>query len=367
MYFSDTLQLLFGGAVAFFFSFFFLFFAMPTAINLLKRYHCGQPIRKEECPPLALLHSKKENIPTMGGGLILTSALLGFFVSGGSFLSFYGGLLLFSTLFLGLVGFADDFYKLKYKNSQGIKSRYKLLFQALFSLFLLAWFYFSPFSQPLLFVGGESISPVTFIQTLFLSTSHTALIYLPLPLAFIWVFCVISGSSNAANLTDGLDGLLTGVLFPIFGVLAFFAFLSALPLFSQMASFPYIEGASAIVLFCSALLGSLTAFLWYNTSPARVFMGDTGSLALGGLAGVVALCLGKELFLPILGFVLVAETLSVILQVLSFKLRKGKRIFLCSPLHHHFEYAGWKEQTIVVRFWILSFIFALLSLLLVII
>ena len=180
-------------------------------------------------------------------------------------------------------------------------------------------------------------------------------------LGIVFSVVVITGTSNAVNLTDGLDGLASGCLVMVAGVLAVVAFLSNNVEIARYLNILYIEGSSEIAVYLSALVGACLGFLWYNGYPAQVFMGDIGSIALGGILGVAAVCLRREFLLALLGGVFVIETLSVIIQVMSYKLRR-KRVFLCSPLHHHFEYKGWPETKVVVRFWIISLILALIGL-----
>jgi len=363
----------------------------PFFIRKLYEMKIGQTIRKEECPLLGKLHEKKQNTPTMGGILILTSMLLSMFLWM-DLTHVFTLILLFTTLFLGIIGGRDDYLKLKYKNTKGMSAKKKLLFQALLSFLIASYFLFQPVTQFIETNGWfkppvikESVqlkeSPVFSLTETAVKTKNLTLkeyvsrIYLPffkepilvlkgfsLIVALFLIFFVITGSSNATNLTDGLDGLAAGCLILIAGSLGIIAFVSNHIQIATYLNILYIEGSGEIAIYLCALTGACLGFLWYNGHPAQVFMGDTGSLTLGGVIGVSAVLLRKELLLGILGGVLVAEALSVIFQVLSFRFRNKKRIFLCTPLHHHFEYLGWPETKVVVRFWIIGLLLAIIGL-----
>lgn len=359
----------------------------PFCIKQLYELKTGQSIRVEDCPLLAELHKKKKETPTMGGILILTSMLLSLFLWM-DLKSSFTLLLLITTVWLGFLGGIDDYLKLKYKNSRGLKSKKKFLLQNLLAIFIGLYLFWpaatrsvqhgSWFVPP---VAKEQISIVkkegvkTEINSVTLSTqnymSHYFLPFFKDPifilkngaivLGVLFVIFIVTGSSNAVNLTDGLDGLAAGCLLMTSGVLALFAFLSNNIEIARYLNILYIEGSGEIAVYLFALLGACLGFLWFNGYPAQVFMGDTGSLALGGVIGVAAILLRRELLLGIVGGIFVAETLSVILQVGSYKLRNRKRIFLCTPLHHHFEYKGWPETKVVMRFWIISLILAIIG------
>ena len=257
-------------------------------------------------------------------------------------------LALFAMLYLGALGFADDYLKVTKKNTSGVSGRIKLLFQFILAGIITAVF----LTSPLLEVQARELfvpfvkSPVIVNMSWF---------------TFFFFALVIVGSSNAVNLTDGLDGLAIGCTVTVAFDYALLSYVAGNFRIAEYLAVPFYPFTAELTVVCAALVGAGLGFLWYNCHPARVFMGDTGSLAIGGLIGVVAICCKQELLLVVVGGVFVIEAVSVILQVLSFKLT-GKRIFAMSPLHHHFELRGWKENTVIVRFWILSAIFALLGL-----
>ncbi|MCH9634196.1 MAG: Phospho-N-acetylmuramoyl-pentapeptide-transferase [Chlamydiae bacterium] len=321
-------------------------------IKKLYELKIGQTIRKEECPVLGELHQNKEHTPTMGGILILFSMFISLLLW--MDLSHpFTIILALVTLILGTLGAIDDFLKIKYKNSKGLSGKKKILCQLIFAV-LLSFYLLGPFSQKY----GEYISwlYVPFIKGPLIHFSGAFVLLL----ALLW-FLVISGSSNAVNLTDGLDGLAAGNLIMVASSLAIIAFVSNHFQISKYLNILYVEGSGEIAIYLSALVGGCLGFLWYNSYPAQVFMGDTGSLPLGGILGVSAILLRKELLLIIIGGIFVAEALSVILQVGSFKLRNKRRIFKCAPLHHHFEYLGLPETKVVMRFWIIGFLLSIIG------
>jgi len=287
-------------------------------------------------------------------------------------------LLFVTTLFVGAIGVRDDYLKLKFKNSRGLRSGRKFLLQGVLAAGI-AFYLFYPPCAAWLTSGEWFISPVAREMTqskesvLSLAT-YSAMYYMPfwkevlvsvqdisLVFAFLFTMFVIVGSSNAVNLTDGLDGLAAGCLLMVAMVLALFGFLSNNQELARYLHILYIEGSAEVAIYLFAMAGACLGFLWFNGSPAQVFMGDTGSLALGAVLGVSAVLLRRELLLGLIGGVFVAETLSVMLQVISYRLRQKKRIFLCAPLHHHFEYKGWPETKVVLRFWIVNFLLCLLG------
>jgi len=311
----------------------------------------GQPIRGKEdhVHLLADLHGSKKGTPTMGGIMIVITVVISCLLWG-VLTNLYLWLALGSMLAFGAIGFVDDYAKIKKKKADGLTSRQKLFAQALVAA---------------LVAGFILWNPTTRAMALTVEIPYTKLAPLIDPTGGAIIFCffllVIIGSSNAVNLTDGLDGLASGCTVSVAVVYAIFAYLTSIPRISKLLLIPHVPGAEELTIFCSALGGAALGFLWYNCHPAKMFMGDTGSLAIGGALGVVAICLNQELLLVVIGGVFVMEALSVILQVASFKLT-GKRIFAMSPLHHHFEIRGWSETTVVVRFWILCLVFALLGL-----
>ncbi len=353
----------------------FTLWAGPYCINLLYRWKTGQSIRVEDCPLLAELHKKKRETPTMGGLLILSAMLLSL-VLWMDIKSAFTWILLIITLGLGGLGAYDDFLKLKQKNSKGISAKKKFFIQISLA-FLIGLYLAYPsieaalhfgkwFDLPSvkLFMGSSDITSHGFATQYFLPFFKEPLFILSgswLLLGALMSAIVITGSSNAVNLADGLDGLASGCLILVSMVFGIVAFLSNNIEMSKYLNIAYIEGSGEIGIYLFALCGACLGFLWYNGYPAQVFMGDTGSLALGGVIGVSAVLLRRELLLGLVGGIFVAEALSVILQVLSFRLRKGKRVFLCAPLHHHFEYKGWPETKVVLRFWIIGLILAILG------
>lgn len=354
-------------------------FLGPYFIKKLYELKIGQAIRSsEEVPLLAELHGKKKDTPTMGGILILFSMTISLFLWM-DLRNAFTWILLLTTGCLGNLGAIDDYLKLRYKNSKGLKGRNKMLIQIGFS-FLIALYLLVPgvtrFISSLNIrapVAKEQVVGVKKkVQVKQLNTStYSKLFYFPFfkgPIfhfptwfAFLFIIFVITGSSNAVNLTDGLDGLAAGCLVMVSIVLALFAFLSNHIDLARYLNILYIEGSGEIAVYLFALSGAALGFLWYNGHPAQVFMGDTGSLAMGGVLGVSSVLLRREVILAIAGGIFVAEALSVILQVLSYRYRNKKRIFLCAPLHHHFEYQGWPETKVVIRFWIVGLLFAIIA------
>ncbi len=315
----------------------------PKIIKLITRLSIGQNIRKEESRELYEHHKNKQGTPTMGGLMILAAI----FVSTLLWAEFGNRniiLVLFGTLWLGVTGFMDDYLKHIRKCSKGLTASAKFTSQIVLGLVLGGILYFSP--------GNSTVLDVPFLKDV---TLQIGVFYI------LFVILVITGSSNAVNLTDGLDGLAIGTV--VFAAIPFavLCYVSGHIKFSSYLLLPYIKGAGELTVFCASLIGAGLGFLWFNCYPASIFMGDVGSLALGGALGITALLIKKELLLVIVGGIFVVEAFSVILQVFWFKLTK-KRIFRCSPLHHHFQFLGWQENKIIVRFWIVGVILALLTL-----
>lgn len=308
----------------------------------------GQPIRtKEEVHQLFELHGAKKGTPTMGGLLIIGSILIATLLWARPENPFVW-LVIFSMLFLGAIGFYDDWLKVTKKNSTGISSRLKFGLQCLLALFVTVFFLVNPELSGL-------------AQKLYVPFAKEPLFASLGIFTFLFYLLVIVGTSNAVNLTDGLDGLATGCTATVAAAYAALAYLAGNARTASYLDLPFVSHSGELAVLCSALLGSCLGFLWWNAYPARVFMGDTGSLAIGGMLGTVAICCKQEVLLVIVGGVFVLEAMSVILQVASFKLT-GRRIIKMSPIHHHFELSGWKENTVIVRFWIMSILFALLGL-----
>ncbi len=319
------------------------FFIGPRVIRWLKsKQGEGQPIR-EDGPESHLL--TKKGTPTMGGLMILlsvfTSTLLWADIT-----NRYVWIVLFVTLGFGLVGFADDYLKLTKRNTKGVPGRLKLVAQFAISLVAALWI--------------SDIAPAGMATHLALPFFKDVLVNLGI-FYFIFVMLVMVGASNAVNLTDGLDGLAIVPIIITAGCFVLISYLVGNLKFADYLQVHHIPGSGELAVFCASLIGAGLGFLWFNAPPAQVFMGDTGSLAFGGSLGVVSVIVKHELVLAIIGGLFVAEAVSVILQVASFKMT-GKRIFKMAPLHHHFEKLGWKEPTIVIRFWIIACILALAGL-----
>lgn len=306
-------------------------------------------------------HKSKAGTPSMGGVIILLAILIPTVL----FMkmdSIYGWLIVFVTAALGIVGFIDDYIKVVKKDKSGLAGRFKIVGQVSVGLIVGSVLYFHPD-----FADFNTLSTIPFLKNVnidyaFFGEELGWLIYLP-----VAVF-VITAVSNATNLTDGLDGLASGVSAICGIVFAIFAYVSGRVDFSNFLDIMYLPGAGELTIFAASLVGACLGFLWYNSNPASVFMGDTGSLALGGAFGAMALMLHKELLLPFICGVFFFETLSVIIQTTYFKYTKrkygeGRRVFLMTPIHHHFEKKGWSEQKIVVRFWIITILLAIFSLL----
>ena len=314
----------------------------PRMIEWLRRVKLGQRIRAEG--PQA--HHTKAGTPTMGGVLIVTAIVVPTLLWG-NLHSLPVWLALLSTVWLGALGFLDDYLRVVKNYPKGLLGRYKLAGQITLGVLIAA----------ALLIWPEQGFPVTATHVPFLKFRFVDFGWLFLP----FVVLVITGSSNAVNLTDGLDGLAAGLVSIAALTFAGMCYLSGHAKFSEYLHISHLPYSGELTVFCSAVLGASLGFLWYNCHPADVFMGDTGSLALGGALGTVAILIKRELWLVLVGGVFVAETLSVMLQVVSFRLR-GKRIFKMSPLHHHFELMGWPESRVVLRFYIVGALLALLSL-----
>jgi phospho-N-acetylmuramoyl-pentapeptide-transferase len=308
----------------------------------------GQPIRgAAEVHRLAELHGIKQGTPTMGGVLVIGAVFISSVLWARPDNRFVW-LALFSMIYLGALGFVDDYLKVTKKKSDGISGRIKLVFQLALAAIITSVF----LSSPLLEVQARSLY-VPFFKAPVVTNMGW--------FTFMFFALVIVGSSNAVNLTDGLDGLAIGCTITVAFAYALLSYAAGNFRIAEYLQVPFYPFAGELTVVCSALVGAGLGFLWFNCHPAKVFMGDTGSLAIGGMIGVVAICSKQELLLVVVGGVFVIEAVSVILQVFSFKMT-GRRIFVMSPLHHHFELTGWKENIVIVRFWILSIIFALLGL-----
>jgi phospho-N-acetylmuramoyl-pentapeptide-transferase len=324
-----------------------LAFGKFVIIKLI-RLKIGQPIRgADEVRRLAKLHGPKQGTPTMGGVLIIGAVFISSLLWARPDNRFVW-LTLFSMLYLGALGFLDDYLKVTKKKTDGISGRVKLLCQLALASIVTAVF----LTSPLLEVQARELFLPFFKSPVISDMSWFTLVFFAV---------VIVGSSNAVNLTDGLDGLAIGCTVTVAFAYALLTYAAGNFRIAEYLQVPFYPFTGELTVVCGALVGAGLGFLWFNCYPAKVFMGDTGSLAIGGMIGVVAICCKQELLLMVVGGVFVIEAVSVILQVLSFKLT-GRRIFAMSPIHHHFELVGWKENTVIVRFWILSAVFALLGL-----
>ncbi len=316
-------------------------FIGPVVIRKLIYYQIGQTVRLDG--PKS--HLQKSGTPTMGGVLILIAVIFGSLLWG-DLGSRYIWITLITTASFGLIGFIDDYRKLILKNSRGLSARSKFLWQSLIGLGV-AIFLFWTAKYP-----AETRLIIPFFK------------YFGFELGIFYIFLVyfvIVGASNAVNLTDGLDGLAILPTVMIAGALGIFAYVGGNLFFAKYLLIPYVPGVGEVAVFCSAIVGAGLGFLWFNTYPAQIFMGDVGALGLGAALGVIAVLVRQELVLMVMGGVFVLETMSVVLQVASFKLT-GKRIFRMAPIHHHFELKGWPEPRIIVRFWIITCILVLLGL-----
>jgi phospho-N-acetylmuramoyl-pentapeptide-transferase len=330
----------------------------PFVIERLREFQIGQYIR-EEGPQS---HQKKGGTPTMGGVLICISILIPTLLWS-DLSNPLVWIVLLSTLAFGAIGFADDYTKVLHKHNQGLTGRQKLALQftasALVAVALVVLDVRGSYSTRLVVPFAKRFRPDLVWQWLGGIPHMHWLIFLPF---VVFVMLVITFSSNAVNLTDGLDGLAIGCTIIAAGALTVLTYVSGHVVFSDYLELQRMPLVSELTIFCGAMVGGSIGFLWYNAHPAEVFMGDVGSLALGGAIGTVAVCIKQELLLPFIGGVFIMEAVSVMLQVGSYKLRNGKRIFKMAPLHHHFELLGWSESKVIARFWILALVFALFAL-----
>lgn len=324
-------------------------------IRKLLSLKLGQPIRSaEEVNKLHELHGKKAGTPTMGGILLLGATVASTLLWARPDNSFVW-LVLGAMCVAGGLGFADDYLKVSKKNSAGVRERTKLIVQLVIAVGV-AWFFLS---DPQLDQQAKALYVPFYKNMLF---ANMGIVF-----TFLFFAGIILGTSNAVNLTDGLDGLATGCTLTVTFAYAVLAYIAGNYRVADYLQVPFYPQAGELTVFCMALAGASLGFLWFNAHPAKMFMGDTGSLAIGGAIGVVAICVKQELLLLIIGFVFVVEASSVLIQRFYFKYTKrkygeGRRVFKMAPLHHHFELSGWKETSVVVRFWIVSFICALLGL-----
>lgn len=314
----------------------------PKTIRYLNRLQIGQFVRSDG--PQS--HLTKQGTPTMGGVLILLSITLTTLLWS-DLTNQYIWLVLLTTLAFGLIGWLDDYLKLVLRNSKGLPARWKFLAQILFGTLAAVY----------LVLAGDATAYTQLVVPFFKDVMIILNWYWFIPLAIF----VMVGSSNAVNLTDGLDGLAIVPTVMVAGALGIFAYVVGHVSYAHYLALPHISGVGEVTIFAAAVMGSGLGFLWFNAYPAQVFMGDVGALGLGAALGLLAIIVRQELVLVIMGGIFVAETLSVILQVASFKLT-GKRIFRMAPLHHHFELLGWPEPKVIVRFWLISMVLVLCGL-----
>jgi phospho-N-acetylmuramoyl-pentapeptide-transferase len=313
----------------------------PPIIKKLKALGTGEKVR-EDTPEG---HARKIGTPSMGGVLILL-AIISSILLWGNLSDKYTMLVLIATCAYGVIGFFDDYLKFVKKSSKGLHARFKIITQILISSAVTLYIYFGPNR-----------------------TAETTLLYIPfitqpvIDLSFIYIpfgVLLLVATTNSVNLTDGLDGLAIGLIIFVAAAYAGLCYLTGHVKIADYLLIPYIPSSAELTVFCMSVLGAGVGFLWFNAHPAEIFMGDTGSLSLGGSIGIISLLIKKEIILIIIGGIFAVETLSVILQVISFKLFR-KRIFLMAPLHHHFELKGWSESKIIVRFWIVGAMLALIA------
>ncbi|MBT3443233.1 MAG: phospho-N-acetylmuramoyl-pentapeptide-transferase [Flavobacteriaceae bacterium] len=368
----------FRSSLAFIFSLMLSIKYGKNIINFLRKKQIGETIRD-----LGLAGQKeKSGTPTMGGLIIIVSTIIPVLLFS-KFDNIYIILLLFTTLWLGLIGFIDDYIKIFKKNKKGLKGKFKIIGQIFLGFVVGLTLYFHPdvtikdqvlsenLKQNFEYKSTKTTVPFfknnEFDYSYFVSWISEESEKLSLIAFIFFVVLIITAVSNGANLTDGIDGLAAGSSVVITLTLGVFAWVSGNIIFSDYLNIMFIPRVSEIVIFISAFIGGLIGFLWYNAFPAQIFMGDTGSLTIGGIIAVIAIIVRKELLLPLICGIFLLETISVIIQVSFFKYTKnkygkGKRIFLMSPIHHHFQKKGYHESKIVVRFWIIGILLAILSL-----
>ena len=313
----------------------------PAMIRKLSHYQIGQTVR-DDGPES---HLQKAGTPTMGGALILVAVSISTLLWS-DLSNRYVWVVLLVTVLFGVIGWVDDYKKLVKQDSRGLVARYKYFWQSVVGLGAATFLY------------NTAVTPAE--TQLFVPFFKDVAIGLG-PMFLVLGYLTVVGSSNAVNLTDGLDGLAILPTVMVAGALGIFAYVTGHVKFADYLAIPYVHGVGEVVVFCGALVGAGLGFLWFNTYPAMVFMGDIGALALGAALGIVAVVVRQELVLVIMGGVFVVETLSVIIQVASFKMT-GKRVFRMAPLHHHFELKGWPEPRVIVRFWIITVILVLVGL-----
>lgn len=324
-------------------AFFLSIFIGAKLIKKLQRHGIGEDTSKTDSETLRDMHKDKRGVPTMGGIIIILTLLITTIICANLY-NTYILIVLFATIWLGALGFIDDYIKLTQKHTHGLTDVSKLIFQSGLGLILglVLYFHFNNIE-----IGTEISIPI-FRQDSLNSGAFYVLI----------VALLIVGMSNAVNLTDGLDGLAIGCIIIVSLSFVVVSYITGRVDFSNYLQVQYVPGSSELCIFCAALVGAGMGFMWYNGFPAQIFMGDTGSLAIGGILAVVAIIVKQEVLLLIIGGVFIMEALSVLIQRIVYKL-SGKRVFKCAPIHHHFQFKGWPETKIVARFWIISALLAI--------
>ncbi|MBU61697.1 MAG: phospho-N-acetylmuramoyl-pentapeptide-transferase [Opitutae bacterium] len=341
-------------------SLFLGFYLGPRLFAILRSLDARQAFRtEEEVGELAGLHKEKASTPTMGGILIFVSVVFSSLLWADPNIYVVTALVVYAML--TVVGFSDDYLKVAKRNSKGLPGKMKLLGQ-LIAVSVAIYLLIGPVGEMLTGIKGNASGSAAEMSQLWVPFYKEVLWEaMPLTAIFVLFFFTLCGSSNAINLTDGLDGLAIGCTVTVALAYGLMAYASGNSIISDYLLISMVPGTGELTVVCASLLGGCLAFLWYNSPPAEVFMGDTGSLAIGGLVGIIALMIHQPFTLVIVGGIFVIEAGSVILQVASFKLT-GNRIFRMAPIHHHFELKGWKETKVVIRFWILSLLFAIVGL-----
>lgn len=330
------------GALAFFIAFAFMMIFGKPFINYLKLKKAGDKIR-EDGPSS---HLSKTGTPTMGGLLVIIAVIFSLIFTG-NFQNKFNNFLIIITILFSFIGFYDDYLKLT-KSKRGLSGKKKLLGQIFMTLITF------------LFINNLGLTSTKIDFSIINPFIKNSYLYIGPAIFFIFMIFVIVGSSNAVNLTDGLDGLVSGPIMIVSIIFLIIAYLAGHIELSNYLNIYYVQGAGEIAVYLSAVIGAIIGFLWFNFYPAQVFMGDTGSLTFGGVLGIIAIFLKQELLLPIAGFVFIMEAVSVIIQVWAYK-KTGKRVFKMAPIHHHFELGGLSETKVTIRFWIITIITCLIS------
>lgn len=338
--------------IAFIMTFLLALIIFPFFIKIMKKWKANQIIR-DDGPES---HYDKVGTPTMGGVVVIFTIVLTLLVCG-NFSNLFIITILFCTISFGVVGMLDDYLKVSKKSSDGLHAKFKLISQILLALIISITIYLA--------LGKDlSYISIPFFKNLQIPLDGVSLFYIKIPDYFFYIpiaTFIIVGASNAVNLTDGLDGLAAGLLVAVFATFGLLSYITGHKEIAEYLYIDFIPMSSELLVYCFAMLGGLSGFLWFNSHPAEIFMGDTGSLSFGGIIGAISLMIKQELLLAIIGGVFVAEVLSVVIQVGSYKMRR-KRVFLMAPLHHHFELKGWKESKIITRFWIIGAILSIIAL-----